>query len=203
MEAGVPLVYLFGVMPGQYMPAWPVFVVADEPASLTFTVAVDELSGWGSTTEWNAADLESAETANPRRAYVTRMVRQRLHQVSFRQRVIKAYRETCSVCRLHHSELLDAAHILPDTDPRSEPLVSNGLALCKLHHAAFDANILGIRPDLVIKIRPDVLLEIDGPMLRHGLQGFDGLDLAVPRRPELQPRDDFLAERFEIFERAG
>ena len=26
--------------------------------------------------------------------------------------------------------------------------VRNGLALCKIHHAAFDANILGVRPDL-------------------------------------------------------
>jgi hypothetical protein len=35
-------------------------------------------------------------------------------------------------------ELLDAAHILPDGHPKGEPVVPNGLALCKLHHAAFD-----------------------------------------------------------------
>jgi len=35
-------------------------------------------------------------------------------------------------------ELLDAAHITPDTHPEGEPIVSNGLSLCKLHQAAFD-----------------------------------------------------------------
>jgi hypothetical protein len=59
--------------------------------------------------------------------------------------VLRAYRDCCAVCRLRHEELLDAAHILPDGHPRGEPVVRNGLALCKLHHAAFDRHILGIR----------------------------------------------------------
>ena len=60
------------------------------------------------------------------------------------------------VCRLRHWELLDAAHILPDKHPLGEPVVPNGLALCKLHHAAFDADILGVRPDLRIERRDQV-----------------------------------------------
>ncbi|HUG42214.1 MAG TPA: hypothetical protein VMM12_17235 [Longimicrobiales bacterium] len=49
-----------------------------------------------------------------RRVYTTRVVWQRMHQASFRDRVLRAYRESCSVCQLGHAELLDAAHILPD-----------------------------------------------------------------------------------------
>lgn len=134
-----------------------------------------------------------------RRVYVTRLTRQRLHQASFRQRVIQAYRKMCAVCRLRHAELLDAAHILPDSDPRGEPLVTNGLALCKLHHAAFDTNILGVRPDLEIVVSAKVLAEIDGPMLIHGIQGFHGKTLEVPSRKELHPNPEFLSERYEIF----
>ncbi|MGI8867651.1 MAG: HNH endonuclease [Mycobacteriales bacterium] len=52
-----------------------------------------------------------------------------------------AYETRCAVCRIGHRELLDAAHILPDTHPRGEPVVPNGLALCKIHHAAYDRNI--------------------------------------------------------------
>ena len=76
-----------------------------------------------------------------------------MHQQSFRIRVIEAYRQCCAICRLKHQELLDAAHILPDKHPRGEPWVSNGLALCKLHHAAFDRHFLGITPDYIIQVR--------------------------------------------------
>jgi putative restriction endonuclease len=86
-------------------------------------------------------------------------VKVRLHQLLFRQHVIYAYSEQCTVCRLRHRELLDAAHILPDGHPEGLPVVPNGLAMCKLHHAAFDGHILGVRPDLKIEIRSDVLHE--------------------------------------------
>jgi putative restriction endonuclease len=92
---------------------------------------------------------------------------------------------------------------LPDRHPLGEPTVTNGIALCKLHHAAYDRNILGIRQDLRIVIRTDVLEEEDGPMLQHGLQGFDGSTVLVPRSVRLRPNPEFLAERFEVFRRAG
>ena len=82
-------------------------------------------------------------------------------------------------------------------------LVSNGMALCKIHHAAFDQNILGVRPDLMIEIRSDILEEIDGPMLKHGLQEMHGLRLVVPRRRADQPKRELIEERYERFRAAG
>lgn len=138
------------------------------------------------------------------RSYITISTQKRLHQQSFRLRVLKAYRECCAVCKLKHDELLEAAHILPDTHPKGEPWVSNGLSLCKLHHAAFDAQILGIRPDLVVEIRKDILEEPDGPLLIYGLKEWHNRKLmVVPHSPRLKPRSDFLEERFELFKRAG
>jgi putative restriction endonuclease len=58
-------------------------------------------------------------------------------------------------------------------------------------------------PDLVVDLWLDVLREADGPMLLHGLQGFQGVRIAVPREPQLQPNRDWLAERYEIFARAS
>ena len=104
--------------------------------------------------------------------------------------VIRAYRQCCSICRLKHLELLEAAHIIPDKDPRGLPTVTNGLALCALHHKAFDLHILGIRPDYKIEQRQDILDEVDGPMLRHGLQGFQDKVLLLPRRPVERPSQD-------------
>jgi putative restriction endonuclease len=99
--------------------------------------------------------------------------------------------------------LLDAAHILPDGHPRGEPVVPNGLALCKIHHAAYDHNVIGVRPDLVIEVQQKVLNEIDGPMLRHGLQEMAGVRLAVPKNHAARPDRDRLAERYEMFKEAG
>jgi putative restriction endonuclease len=195
----IPLIYFFGLVEGRYLPVYPAYVVRDDPASLTFSVAIDD----------RRVDLVPGIPNVPaigddiRRRYVTAAVQVRLHQQAFRERVLRAYQEHCAVCRLRHRELLDAAHILADAHERGDPLVSNGLALCRLHHAAFDTNILGVTPDYVIEIRTDVLEEVDGPMLVHGLQGFQGARLGIPSRPDLQPDRERLAERYEAFRRAG
>jgi putative restriction endonuclease len=79
------------------------------------------------------------------------------------------------------------------------PSLPNGLSLCKLHHAAFDTQVIGIRPDFVVEVRADVLNEIDGPMLQHGLQGVDRRRLLLPRRADQKPNPDYLEERYEAF----
>jgi putative restriction endonuclease len=196
LERRAPLVYLFGIIEGQYLPVWPVYIVGDRPDELCFKVAVDDR-------QLGIAEASTTPTAaDARRNYVTRLTVQRLHQASFRQRVLHAYQDQCAICRLRRTELLEAAHILPDTDPRGEPTVPNGLALCTLHHAAFDRQIVGVRPDLKIEVRRDILEETDGPMLRHGLQEIDGWKLWVPRSEALRPKQEFLEARYELFKKA-
>jgi putative restriction endonuclease len=190
-----PLIYLVAVDPGFYDAVFPVYVVGDSPATLQFTLAVDQLA----TTLNDTADpLRTAL----RREYTTRTVLQRLHQQRFRRMVLAAYREQCCICHLRHLELLDAAHILPDRHPKGEPSVTNGLGLCKIHHSAFDANIIGVDPDARVHVREDILRETDGPMLRYGLQEVAGSTLILPRKSDLRPNPDFLAERFEVFRAA-
>lgn len=195
MQTTTPLIYLHGLIPGHYHVEWPVYVVGDDPGTLTFRVAADEPSSLLEVSP-QPMDLEA------RRRYVTGVVRRRLHQAGFRMRVIEAYRRSCAVCRLKHMGLLDAAHILPDGHPKGEPVISNGLALCKLHHSAFDQNIIGIRPDLMIEVSERVLNETDGPMLLHGLQGFHGTSIQVPRSKDEKPQASFLEERYEAFRAA-
>lgn len=138
-----------------------------------------------------------------RRRYVRRLNKLRLHQPVFRAQVLGAYHRACAICRLRHSELLDAAHILADTHPRGTPVVPNGLSLCSIHHRAFDTHVLGVRPDLVVEVRRDILDEIDGPMLRHGLQAMDGVRLQIPQRLAWRPDPSRLEERYEQFRTAG
>jgi len=194
MQRQLPLIYLHGITTGHYVASCPAYVIGDDPGRLTFKVALD------------AGLVETVSTASDvtlTRGYASRVVRQRLHQASFRQRVLAAYSRQCAMCRLRHEELLDAAHIVGDTEPEGEPAVSNGLALCKLHHAAFDNQIVGIRPDFVIEVRSDVLSEHDGPMLLHGLQGMAGRSIEVPRDLQQRPSRTLLEQRFEIFRKAG
>jgi putative restriction endonuclease len=206
MVRGVPLIYLFGTVPGWYTPVWPALVIGDDPARRTFTVEADDarqIPGLLAAATGPGQAARGVSEQDARRRYVTALVQRRLHQQAFRQRVLQAYRERCAVCLLRHRELLEAAHILPDRHPRGEPVVANGLALCALHHAAFDRHFLGVRPDLVVDLRPDVLREADGPMLRYGLQGFQGTRLHVPRAEPLRPNRDYLAERYELFRGAA
>lgn len=116
---------------------------------------------------------------------------------------MRAYQRCCAICRLRRAELVEAAHIVSDADG-GEPVVTNGMGLCKLHHAAFDQHIIGVRPDLRIAVREDILAEVDGPMLLHGLQGFHGQALGVvPRNQRDRPSAEFLERRWEQFRAAG
>lgn len=130
-------------------------------------------------------------------------MRRRLHQRTFRERVLDAYRHQCAFCRLRHEELLDAAHIVPDTEETGDPVVPNGLALCKLHHAAFDRYFLAVRPDYILQVRPDILKEHDGPTLVHAIQALHGARILIPSRANLQPGKQYLEIRYERFLQAG
>lgn len=195
----LPLIYFHGLDEGLYMALWPVFVLADSPSTLTFTVACDDTNAIATMHADQVADVSS----EIRRRYITSVSRTRLHQSIFRERVLKAYRHQCTLCRLKHIPLLEAAHIMPDSDIRGEPRVTNGLSLCKIHHAAYDQHIIGIDTDYKAVVREDILEEVDGPMLKYGIQQMNGLKLQLPRANEHKPDRDFLAERFDAFMQAG
>lgn len=110
-----PLIYLYGVAKGIYEPIFPVYVTNDDPAGLTFRVEAGA-----------PFSVKSPESATllmdaPMRAYQTVAVKRRLHQHRFRELVLGAYKRRCTMCNLGHTQLLDAAHIIPDHDDRGKP----------------------------------------------------------------------------------
>jgi putative restriction endonuclease len=191
LRLGVPLIYFRGIAPGQYTPVAPVFLTRDDPGRevVSFQVALP-------IADTTAAGVTSDELT---RRYATREAQFRLHQHYFRQRVLRAYRTRCAVCALREAPLLQAAHIIEDRDPRGAAAVVNGIALCAIHHLAYDRNLLGIAPDGVVHIATRLLEEIDGPMLRVGLQGFHGSAITQPRDRRDRPDPDRLRARFEGF----
>lgn len=193
-QHSLPLIWFVGIAPGIYLPRYPVWLIGDEREQLQFVVALDEAQRL-------IQPGDAAETE--RRRYVERLTRLRLHQPVFRARVLQAYKTSCAICQLRHRSLLDAAHIIPDGLPQGDPIVPNGLSLCKIHHAAFDQNILGIRPDFVVEVRSDIRTEVDGPMLRHGIQEMHGRLITLPRERSARPDRDRLEARYEKFRQAA
>ncbi|MBC7590167.1 MAG: HNH endonuclease [Salinibacterium sp.] len=189
-ELQAPLLYFEGIRDGVYVAHYPVYVVADDREKRVFTITMDEsLRFFG----------DPAMLPPDQRAYAERTVRTRLHQPAFRAKVMHAYANSCAICSLKHVELLDAAHIIPDADADGFAQVTNGLSLCKIHHAAYDRNLLGITPTYVVQINSRLLDEVDGPMLRYGLQDMHGEDLSLPRRRTDHPAPDALARRYREF----
>lgn len=196
MHQKLPLIYLFGEAKGKYIPIYPVYIQYDSPKDLTFLMQADNLQN---ISHERVADSQQDIV----KAYVTRLVRTRVHQQVFRDKVITAYREQCALCRIRHIQLLDAAHIIPDHHEFGEPVVTNGISLCKIHHAAYDTNLMGVSPDYKIHVKLDLLEEIDGPMLQHGIKELHKEPIALPRNKIHHPSKNNLAIRFEEFLKAS
>jgi putative restriction endonuclease len=195
MTSELPLIWFFGVGQARYQPVFPVFLLAEDQAEQEFVIDPDVARGLVS------VDSPVEETL---RRYIVRETKQRLHQPVFRAAVLRAYEKRCAVCRLGHSELLDAAHIIADREESGIASVRNGMAMCKIHHAAYDRHILGVRPDLIVEIRRDLLEEVDGPMLQYGLKERHGQRLlALPRSQREYPDPALLELSYQSFRSAG
>lgn len=69
---------------------------------------------------------------------------------NFSRRVLTAYSRRCAMCDVQ-LRLIDSAHILPVDQPDSTDQTSNGVALCALHHRAYDRGLVTF--DSAFKIR--------------------------------------------------
>ncbi|MBN1568337.1 MAG: HNH endonuclease [Acidobacteria bacterium] len=192
-ENQIPVIYFLGIAPGLYQALVPTFIVGWDAGALKARVA------FGVPDQKQLAPPESALE----RRYALRTVKQRLHQASFREAVITAYRGRCALSGLAEPLLLEAAHIVPDKDEHlGQPLVTNGVPLSIIHHAAFDSHLIGIDPDYRVHISDRLLHQIDGPMLEL-LKGLNGGTIHLPGRMQDWPDRDRLALRFERFKEAS
>jgi putative restriction endonuclease len=189
-EAQIPIVYFIGVAPGRFFAACPSYIASWDRNNLRATVGFGEPADYlGNRYSDNA----------PARRYALRIVKQRLHQATFREAVISAYANRCAISGLPEPMLLDAAHIVADKDEiLGQPVVPNGLPLSKIHHAAFDAHLIGINSDLKIHISPRLLAQKDGPML-EAIKDMHGQALRLPARAIDMPDRNRLATRFKEF----
>ena len=194
----VPVIYFLGIAPGRYQ-AWkhysrihfiiPAFISGWDPNALIAQVVFGVP---------NQDKILIPQSIQERR-YALRVVKQRLHQSSFREAVIAAYNGRCAVSGLPERRLLDAAHIISDKNEfMGQPVITNGLPLSKIHHSAFDSNLIGINPDYRLHVSERLLSQNDGPMLESFKQ-LNGNKLRLPTRLIDYPDRERLAVRFEEF----
>jgi putative restriction endonuclease len=192
-ENQIPVIYFLGIAPGRYQAIMPTFVAGWDGNALKARIV------FGVPDEQTMTVPESALE----RRYALRAVKQRLHQASFREAVITAYNGRCALSGLPEQRLLDAAHIIADKDERlGQPIVSNGLPLSKIHHAAFDAHLIGIDPEYRLHVSERLLVQRDGSML-EALKQLNGGTIHLPARAKDCPDRDRLALRFELFKAAA
>jgi putative restriction endonuclease len=191
----VPLVYFFSPRPSWYTPIYPCDVLDDDPVERFVLVSKGRMVG-------PIDEREPVPVLDPiERKYLVRETRVRIHQRRFRGRVLAAYRDSCAICRLKELRLLDAAHIVGDAEVAGEPLVSNGLSLCSIHHRAFDQDLVGISPNYDVHVSKRLLDDEDGPMLEL-LKTFHGGRIVLPSSVAARPDREQLALRFERFSAA-
>jgi putative restriction endonuclease len=187
-ENQTPVIYFLGIAPGHYQAFLPTFISGWDGQALKTRVA------FGPNPETMAPPTDGME-----RRYALRTVKQRLHQATFREAVIAAYDGRCAFSGLPEPLLLDAAHIIADKDDRlGQPVVTNGIPLSKIHHAAFDAHLIGIDPDFRMHVSDRLLGQNDGPML-EALKQLNGGNIRLPGRTRDHPDRNRLAMRFERF----
>ena len=192
-EKQIPVIYFLGVSPGRYQPIIPTYISHWDGYGLNSSLTFGNPYQERFEVPVNAAD----------RRYALRMVKERLHQATFREAVLFAYGRRCAITGLPETQLLDAAHIISDGDEAlGQPVVPNGLALSKIHHAAFDAHLIGIDSDYRLHVSDRLLEKKDGPLLQ-ALKQLKGTVLHLPSRTRDYPDRDRLELRFETFRKAG
>ena len=126
--------------------------------------------------------------------------RRRRRDSTFSKAVLDAYDSQCAVCefavRVEDTPVaLDAAHIKwHGAAGPSE--ISNGLALCALHHRLFDYGVFTMLDNLEIR----VLRNAGGRGFPESLGKFDGKFMRTPSRREHWPAARYLRwHRSEVF----
>lgn len=133
----------------------------------------------------------------------TATVKQRRGQEYFRDAVLNNFGGCCGVTGLAVRELLIASHILPWGKYPAERLnVRNGLALSRLHDAAFDRGLITFDDNLRLVLSKRLRAELPEKTVAENFGAYAGVVLRIPDDAAL-PDLAFLAEhRKSVFEQS-
>lgn len=116
-------------------------------------------------------DPEIVAVTSQERQTVISQIARKFRATDFRKRVLGAYEHRCAACGVQ-LELIDAAHIIPVAASTSTDETKNGIALCKIHHQAFDRNLISFDQNYKIEISNTQVARLAEANLAGGLQEF-------------------------------
>ena len=137
-------------------------------------------------------DSGDDERAVSRRHQLVEVVRN-FRDARFRPLVLRAYSYRCCLTGVA-LRLVDAAHVVPVSDPTSSDEPRNGVALNPLLHRAYDAGLLGLLPGGKTALNERLLTGLRKQKLDAGLDLVRGLvprEMTKPNSPEFYPPDDY------------
>lgn len=130
-----------------------------------------------------------------------RLIKVRINQRDFRQRILANYNERCCVTGLPSKALLVASHIIPwSVDKASRLNPNNGLCLNYLHDKAFDQGLFTITTDFKVKLSDSIYSLCKENSIKKYFIKHDNQTITLPDR--FRPSQDFLEyHRKNIFNR--
>jgi hypothetical protein len=131
------------------------------------------------------------------RARATRAILRPIRDHRFSLRVRAAYDHRCAVCDVQ-LDLIEAAHIDPVEDPESNDDVANGMALCALHHLAYDTGLINIEASGAIAVNESRVEQLRDRLRVDGLDAFRKAlrkNIRVPTVERQRPAPHFFARR--------
>ena len=111
------------------------------------------------------------EQVSEKRKTVVQTVTRKVRQAGFQRRVLTAYNHQCAFCSIQLN-LIDAAHIVPVAEADSTDYTSNGMALCALHHRAFDNALITINDQYETLVSQDKIKQLKVIRRDSGLENF-------------------------------
>lgn len=192
----IPIIYFIGIEGGNFLPEFPVYVESWNPQKLVAKINLNPLRKRQNL----KIQFEDPLLTHIERRYTHTTAKARLHQARFRTKVMQAYGSRCAISGFPEPSLIDVAHIVEDKNPKfGQPEVGNGLPLTKLHHAAFDANLIGIDAKYNLHVSKTLWDVKDGQTLEL-LKSVQGTKLKLPRYKKHYPDPERLKYKFQQFE---
>ena len=125
-------------------------------------------------------------------------VKQRVNQAFFRRSVVSAYGYSCCISGVKEPTLVEACHIVDwakDKENRTNP--RNGLAMNPFFHKAYDNNLIGITPDLEIKVSEELLSSISREDFKEYLENLRNTKIQTPNR--FSPLPELLEKHYDKY----
>lgn len=120
-----------------------------------------------------------------------RIVKTRVNQNDFRQRILASYNERCCITGISISSLLVASHIIPWSKNIQERLnPRNGICLNNIHDKAFDNGLITITTDFKIKLSETILQKKKEQSIQKYFLEYENQAIILPDR--FLPSKEFL-----------